>query len=610
MQEIQERRSQNATRVQVESMVEICGQEPQSSAFEAESINVSARGMHLRTNYVPEKGQSLVCRFESQGRQIVVEGQVVWRRDASDGAGEFGVQFTALDGSSVDALSALCAPKSEDPKQAPVESAQPEMVERGTKVRLHIEGLAAPMKARVKGTTRSRVQVGSNLEFLSVGREIEVEALDDQANFSAFIDGVEVCIDPRTQVPQLLVTLRRPGVDQTPQPAVVDVKARSQGNRQQTTEHLDSSVSAEPISGEHEEALSARELSELGHRMGQWAMQAGVFAKGAGSKLLAVGGKAAGGMGHVLLAARSRMGKSAVEKNERPRRTAPPPESRFSGAPQLKTVARATSSKGLRQQTQTVAEAQSAWASAPPKLKLLAAVGGASLIVGITALITTRGGQEDASKVTTSAPALTQAPLAATAGGPVAATTAAPLPQKTAPAESDPKQGIVAEVPLFGPTPMATLEAAPPPVAVEEEPEVALNEGERELQLSRAAAQEDESFTDDAKDEKVVKPEDVKPFQRGALELPVVYKMKLDAPGGALLGTATATGFKITLPGRKVLDNGRAIEQRDRRILRVRTNNTQAGAEITFQFRGPVPGYKARLQKDRVDFFVSSGKDK
>ncbi len=254
MLENQERRSPNAARVHVDSRVEICGQEPESSAFEAQSINVSSRGMQLRTHFVPEQGQSLVCRFESHGRQIVVEGQVIWRRDAAEGDGEFGVQFTALDGSSVDALKALCTPAALH--VAEVREASPPGlldVEAGTKVRLHIEGLAAPMKARVKGSSRRRVQVGSNLEFLKVGREIEVESGDENPNFLALIDGVEVSIDPRTQVPQLLVTLRRPGIDATPEPAVVDTKARfsDKSHRKSVEASEADAVEAESMSIRH-----------------------------------------------------------------------------------------------------------------------------------------------------------------------------------------------------------------------------------------------------------------------------------------------------------------------------------------------------------------------
>ena len=76
MTEIQERRAEGAGRVRVETLVEVCGNEPGIPAFEAEAVDVSARGMHLRTAYLPDNGAPLVCRFEEGGREIVVEGRV------------------------------------------------------------------------------------------------------------------------------------------------------------------------------------------------------------------------------------------------------------------------------------------------------------------------------------------------------------------------------------------------------------------------------------------------------------------------------------------------------------------------------------------------------
>ena len=73
----QERRTEGQGRKAVETLVEVVGNEPGIPAFEAESVDVSARGMHLRTAYLPDEGAPLVCRFEEHGREIVVEGVVV-----------------------------------------------------------------------------------------------------------------------------------------------------------------------------------------------------------------------------------------------------------------------------------------------------------------------------------------------------------------------------------------------------------------------------------------------------------------------------------------------------------------------------------------------------
>src|SRR5512146_1118740 len=96
MIERQERRARGVNRVPVARLVDICGRDTTVPAFEAESIELSGRGMHVRTPYLPPLGAPLVCRLEDDGREIVVEGVVAWQKD-HEGGGEFGVQFTALD---------------------------------------------------------------------------------------------------------------------------------------------------------------------------------------------------------------------------------------------------------------------------------------------------------------------------------------------------------------------------------------------------------------------------------------------------------------------------------------------------------------------------------
>ena len=107
MNQDSERRDPGARRVSVSTLVEVVGNAPGIPVFEAEALDVSARGMHLRTAYLPHEGDPLVCRFENAGREILVEGVVAWRSEHSRG-GEFGVQFTALDSKSVESLRDLC----------------------------------------------------------------------------------------------------------------------------------------------------------------------------------------------------------------------------------------------------------------------------------------------------------------------------------------------------------------------------------------------------------------------------------------------------------------------------------------------------------------------
>jgi hypothetical protein len=54
------------------------------------------------------------------------------------------------------------------------------------------------------------------------------------------------------------------------------------------------------------------------------------------------------------------------------------------------------------------------------------------------------------------------------------------------------------------------------------------------------------------------------------------------------------------------MESGKGIEQRDSRIARVKTRNGSSGAQISFQFKNGVPGYKVRLRKDYVEILISA----
>ena len=196
--EHEDRRAANVERVAVATLVEICGRDHEVPAFEARSVEVSGRGMHVRTTYLPELHAPLVCRFESDGREVIVEGEVAWRVEAGEDSA-FGIRFTALDSNSVEVLKEMCGvarPRDESVPPPPVSEAVELIAQVGADVKLHIEGLGAPMKARVREGSEHRVQVGSNLEFLRVGRSLELENVDDGRRRDAEIDSVSVAVDP------------------------------------------------------------------------------------------------------------------------------------------------------------------------------------------------------------------------------------------------------------------------------------------------------------------------------------------------------------------------------------------------------------------------------
>jgi hypothetical protein len=244
----------------------------------------------------------------------------------------------------------------------------------------------------------------------------------------------------------------------------------------------------------------------------------------------------------------------------------------------------------------------------PKKKKLM--IGSASaavMLATIVALATRHPAPPPGAGTVTAEPAVVGA---AAVPAPAAPPAAAPAPNALTEAN-----GVVsADVPLFGATPMATMEPAPlAPPPTDEGSVEAQERAEAKASVSAAAA--DESFPEEedgksAKSKSSKKPEDVAPWGRGKLTTPVIHRLRLDAAGDALQGSLQPTGFTVVVPNRKVMEQGASIAKRDPRIARVRTVNTPNGAQITFQFKDGVPAYKARLRRDFIEFLLGAPEPK
>ena len=227
----QERRAGEGKRVHFEALVAVG--EMVGGGFEAESLDVTPEGMRLRTAFLPAIGDKLICRFDGMGAEVVAEGEVIWKNQEARG-GEFGLRFVDLDPDTAEAVRAMCGSLGGDEEEAPA-LASPEVpqVPRGARVRLHIEGLGSPMKARVREAAAKELEVGSNLEFLKVGRSLELEDVDQGKRREATIAHVKVDIDPVTNVPQLVVSLR---YDREPSAEVGAIVPRNKGDRSEKTD--------------------------------------------------------------------------------------------------------------------------------------------------------------------------------------------------------------------------------------------------------------------------------------------------------------------------------------------------------------------------------------
>ena len=233
-----DRRAAGATRIPFEALVEVSPS--LGPAFEAQAVDVSDDGMHLRTAYLPEIGQPLLCRFDAGASgEVSAQGEVVWRQEGDRG-GEFGMRFVDLDSQSADALGRIV-----NVKEKTIQAS-------GAKVRLHIEGLGFPMKARVKDATRKELTVGNELGFLQVGKELELEDAETGEKRPARIDRVEVEIDPESKVPRLVVGLKYGDESES-------IPIETHAHDEEEMLHKDSTPEPTVMDGDEEAAAMPRE---------------------------------------------------------------------------------------------------------------------------------------------------------------------------------------------------------------------------------------------------------------------------------------------------------------------------------------------------------------
>ncbi len=580
----EERRAQSVKRVSLTTLVDICTQEGELPPFQGQSANVSGRGMNIRTSYLPEVGEELVCRLNHDDQEILVEGRVAWRAEGED-SGEFGIQFTALDADSAHLLRGLGDRPSE--KEAEEEALEEEsegegrleFASEGARVKLHIDGLGAPMKACVHEGSSRKLKVGSCLEFLKVGRELEVEAVEGGGKRGAHVDSVNVIINPATAVPELVVQLRYEGVTPTPAPAGgvdYDDEAFSGAAGQDAESGLDEEDPApwEPAA----EAMRAR----LGGAM----RSASLVAHKAGGVLSTVAQRAQKSLEQVKGPAKTQVKKATFSAHPPTKRRQTSHPSRRSAPSHLRSGIHdlglaSPSARARRSEPMPVKRSVRRAPAAAIFGLLFVAFGGSAF-----ALRAMDDGAQPKKIVSEQLQPQAEVKIAEKS----ATVPQAPKPQ----AKVTDTASVVAEVPLFGPQAMA-LSAVKP--AVPEESEVEIEK------RSAAAAVQDESW--DAPKAEVEKDAGA-PWGKGKLYLPTIHRVRLDGVGKTLAGAANADGFTVVVPGRKAMESGKSIEKRDKRIVSVSANNNTGGATVKFEFRGPVPPYRVRLRQDFIEFLISA----
>ncbi|MEC7521879.1 MAG: PilZ domain-containing protein [Myxococcota bacterium] len=159
-----DRRAHDAPRVPLDLWVRLA-HEDYEDTFDADGVDLSPGGLALRSDFLPEVGDRLRCRFDSpvghDGDVLDVEGEVVWAHDAGERSGEFGLRFGGLDGDAESNLRDIVAQLGGAPSR-PL-------------ARLHLDGVATPVEAEITEQDDTWMVAEQELPFLRIGMGVAVE---------------------------------------------------------------------------------------------------------------------------------------------------------------------------------------------------------------------------------------------------------------------------------------------------------------------------------------------------------------------------------------------------------------------------------------------------
>ncbi len=195
-----ERRDQNASRKSIRATVDLTPGDDARESWQADAIDLSMGGMSMRANVLPEVGERLSLMFRHEGTHtIAARGEVVWALDKGPHAGAFGVRFTDVPPAAEQSLRRMLDEKDD------VMVSDVKLPPEDARVKLFIQGMDAPLRARVRTTGQGEMVVGSDLSFLKLGDKVDVDG--GASKVSGVIDRVDVEVDPKTRVPRLVLSI-------------------------------------------------------------------------------------------------------------------------------------------------------------------------------------------------------------------------------------------------------------------------------------------------------------------------------------------------------------------------------------------------------------------
>ena len=544
-----DRRAPEASRIPFDGMVEVGG--ALGPSFEAQAVNLSEEGMHLRTAYLPEIGQPVTCRFDAgQGMVVVAAGEVLWKDDMGNG-GEFGIRFTNLDSASTVALQRIVGMVEEGMAVKPP---------HGRKVRLHIDGLASPMRARVKSTQGSSVTAFSELGFLQVGKQLDLEDAATGSKRPALIDRVAVDIEPETRIPQLVVTLR-----------YNDEEAYASEMQHMDAPHedmtgRDGSLAPHAMDDDMDEHDAPHQHDDVGHHDDVAHEPAAVAATAAPDE-------SADEDSRKLKSAFARSAAKVTPTLEK-------------WAKRAKTTVALLAARASAKRNGAADDVE-----IPVRRTTAPAPGGGLTTSGRKVV---RGGIEEPlheEPLETPRFTMTRKKMAVGGGIGVAVILLAVAMRKPAPMPiaAAPPIDSAAIAAAAAPKPIAppSLTGAPGAPSPANDP------------LVTAAASLGQDPLAGGKNGKAT------PFGNGPVTHGNVLKIKMDGAVTRIQGASQPSGFTVVIPGRKSLDAAGPLASKDPRIAAIRVSNEPAGAELTVTFKDGVPNYQVKAHGDTLEMHLA-----
>ena len=159
-----ERRAPETSRIPLDLWVRL-SHEDYAEPFDADGVDLSSGGLALRSDYLPEVGDRLSCRFDlpTGTGELALDGEVVWAHEAGERSGEFGLRFDSLAADDSERLRSL------------VEHLAPDAVAGTRRARLHLDGVATPIDADISTQSDAWLTAEQALPFLRLGMGVAVE---------------------------------------------------------------------------------------------------------------------------------------------------------------------------------------------------------------------------------------------------------------------------------------------------------------------------------------------------------------------------------------------------------------------------------------------------